>query len=199
MVFFSRMQPRRFFSRVLLVAIICLGALVALLTFRLKDAPQAGPAPALPEANVAVASKPAPIAEVPAVPPVAGTVENPLADVPTPDAPASPGIEQSIQRIEAAVVTYEAASLPAIAPYLTDPNPELRTAAREGLLQMGLSEAVPLLREAAGKMKDPREAILLLDAADFLELPSVSSTAGKKHRPHPSSTGTPPAKASDRR
>jgi hypothetical protein len=86
-------------------------------------------------------------------------------------------------RLEAAILTYDASALPVIAPFLVHEDPELREAAREGLLQMGLGEAVPLLREAAAKMKDPREAVALLDAAEFLELPPGTIGGG---RPRPS-------------
>lgn len=88
--------------------------------------------------------------------------------------------EVALQRIETAVVTYAVASLPTITPLLTHPDGEIRLAAREGLLRMGLSEAAPALREAAGEVSDPREAVLLLDAADFLELPTLPSTGNRR-------------------
>ena len=50
------------------------------------------------------------------------------------------------------------------------------------MLQMGLAESAPLLREAAGKLQDPREAILLLDAADFLALPQLPITGGERRK-----------------
>jgi hypothetical protein len=92
------------------------------------------------------------------------------------------------------VVTYEASALPVIARYLTHADPALREAAREGMLQMGLQEASPLLREAAGKVQDPREAIALLDAADFLELPTLSLKSGKPRVVQP-----PPGRRGDER
>jgi len=183
---FFRMKPRRLFP--LIPLLLCLFLIFR--ASRPKGVVREGQAgPVVPEAGAPVASRPplppaAPAAS--AVSPAGAVAENRAAEAPGPvTPPAATGTEQALQRIESAVVTYDAASLPVIAPYLTHADPELRLAAREGLLQMGLSEAVPLLREAAGKLKDPREAILLLDAADFLELPSVSSTAGKKRRAHP--------------
>ena len=104
------------------------------------------------------------------------SVHAPVAEPPSDDPRPSPA-EADMRRLEDAVTTYSASGLPVVARYLKDPNPELRRAAREGMLQMGLAEAAPLLREAADHMADPREAVLLLDAADFLSLPTVGSTA----------------------
>ena len=104
-----------------------------------------------------------------------------------------------LARIESAVASGQAASLPTLAPYLVHSDPALREAAREGMLQMSLAEAAPLLREAAGKIKDPREAILLLDAADFLSLPTIPVAAGAPRRtpvPPPPQRERPPPTAS---
>ena len=84
--------------------------------------------------------------------------------------------EADLSRIETAIASAGPESLPLLASYLTHSDPELRALAREGMVQKSLPEAVPLLREAAGKMKDPREAITLLDAADFLSLPTLPPT-----------------------
>ena len=92
----------------------------------------------------------------------------------------------------------QASALPTLAPYLVHSDPALREAAREGMLQMGLAEAAPHLREAAGKIKDPREAILLLDAADFLMLPTLPIASGEKRRtpvPPPPQRERPPPTA----
>lgn len=85
--------------------------------------------------------------------------------------------------IEAAVVTYSATALPALAKYLTHADPAVREAARDGFLQMGLGEGAAYLREAADKVRDPREAVQLLDAADFLDLPVLPVKAGPGARP----------------
>ena len=191
------MKPRRYLP--VIVCLLGFGGWLAIRALRPEGAAgERRVGPSVPEARAPVALPPSlPAAEpaVPAAPPAGAVAENRAVAAPGPDAPpAATGAEQATRRIEAAVVTYDKDSLPVIVPYLTDPDPELRAAAREGLLQMGLAEAAPLLREAAGKLKDPREAILLLDAADFLELPSVSSSAGKKRRAHPAS---PPAQAAE--
>ena len=87
------------------------------------------------------------------------------------------------ERIDALVVTYAKESLPALAVFLTHREPAVREAARDGFLQMGLTEGAAHLRAASDQIRDPREAVQLLDAADFLDLPAVPSTGGRTVRP----------------
>lgn len=94
------------------------------------------------------------------------------------EASASAGPAPELARIDTVVVTYAVESLPALAVYLTHADAEVRQAAREGFLQMGLTEGAAYLRAAADKIRDPREAVQLLDAADFLDLPSLPVTGG---------------------
>lgn len=120
----------------------------------------------------------------------------------------TPPAEADVRRLDQAVTSYEVGSLPIVASYLNNAHPELRRAALEGMLQMGLSQAAPLLREAAEKANDPREAIAMLDAADFLDLPTLDLPQGKARvvaepRPRPgrnarvaSGSQTPPAPVS---
>ncbi len=78
--------------------------------------------------------------------------------------------------IDAAVVTYEPSGVKAILPFLLDPDPQIRQAARDGMVQLGESDAIPLLRDAASKLDDPQEVASLQDAADLLSLPAWSET-----------------------
>ncbi len=89
------------------------------------------------------------------------------------------GHARELALIDAAVVTYAVESLPSLAAYLTHADATVREAARDGFLQMGLTEGAAHLRAAADKIRDPREAVQLLDAADYLDLPSVSVTGGR--------------------
>lgn len=84
-----------------------------------------------------------------------------------------PDNSATLETIRRAAARYDASAAPELDRYLLNADPEVREAARDGMVQAGDAAAVPYLRAAAGKMKDPREAILLLDAADFLELPAA--------------------------
>lgn len=79
--------------------------------------------------------------------------------------------------IEEAAITYSPAGVKAILPYLQDPDPAIRRAARDGLVQLGEADAVPFLREAALQAEDPEEIASLREAADLLALPAWSDSA----------------------
>ena len=63
-----------------------------------------------------------------------------------------------------------------IRPLLLDPDPEVRMAARDGMVQLGEADAVPVLRDAASKLTDPAEIASFQEAADLLALPAWSET-----------------------
>jgi hypothetical protein len=77
-------------------------------------------------------------------------------------------------KIEQASVTYDPKGLPLLEPYLLHPDPEVRTAALNGMIVLGEAGGAPLLREAAKKASTPKEAVALTEAADYLELPAGS-------------------------
>jgi len=79
--------------------------------------------------------------------------------------------------IQQAVLTYSPDGVKAIRPFLQDPDPAIRRAARDGLVQLGEADAVPYLREAALRVEDPEEIASLREAADLLALPAWSDSA----------------------
>ncbi len=84
--------------------------------------------------------------------------------------------EQVAEIIQQAVVTYSPAGVALIRPYLLDPDPVIRQAARDGLVQLGEADAIPFLRAAAGKLEAPEEVASLHEAADLLALPAWSDS-----------------------
>lgn len=108
----------------------------------------------------------------------------------TPTTPGSGAMDRAVpqilEAIQEASISYEARELPKIQPYLIHPEAEVRAAALNGVLVLGDAAGAPLLRQAASTLKDPREAVKYLEAADYLELPSGSLLAGKKK------AGSPP-------
>ena len=52
-------------------------------------------------------------------------------------------------------------------------EPEVRKAAREALVQLGDTNAIPGLEQAVGLVEDPREKMALTDAIDYLKLPDA--------------------------
>jgi len=106
-----------------------------------------------------------------------------------------------LTRIEDLSVTYDAREVPALAAFLTHDAAEVRAAAIDGLIRLGSKEAAEPLRAASAKVKDPREAIAMLDAADYLELPPMpvsmlrkvkaAKTTGKSQGEESSSSSAP--------
>ncbi len=82
-----------------------------------------------------------------------------------------------LEKISDATVSYDASAVANITPYLLNPNKEVRRIAVDGLIRTGDASGVGVLRDAAKRLSDPREATVFLDAADFLALPSAA-TAG---------------------
>jgi hypothetical protein len=79
-----------------------------------------------------------------------------------------------LEEINDAAVMYDPAYLPAIQKYLLHPDQEVRKAAINGMIVLGHREASPMLREASKLAPSPHEAVAMLEAADYLELPSTS-------------------------
>ena len=102
---------------------------------------------------------------------LAATAPQEKAPASTPEAETPAGREQTLDAIQDLVVTYEAASVPALARFLSSQDPEIRNAARDGLIQLGERAAIPFLQEAARRAA-PEEAQALREAAEFLALPT---------------------------
>lgn len=80
-----------------------------------------------------------------------------------------------LRTIETAVTAYEPASVKVLQGLLVDPHPEVRTAAREAMVQLGEPDGVAALRHAARQLP-AEEARACQEAADLLDLPSWSDT-----------------------
>ncbi len=91
-------------------------------------------------------------------------------------APADSSKEAIFESIHEASTLYDTSALPLIEPYLSHADLEVRAAAVEGLVALGESGGSSLLRSAASKLADPREAVTYLDAADYLDLPPTTMT-----------------------
>jgi hypothetical protein len=75
------------------------------------------------------------------------------------------------------------ASLSNILADLTSSEKEIQEAAIEAAKQFGSSNAIPALKTAAASNQDTGEQIALLEAADFLSLPSLSSSGPDTRTP----------------
>ena len=82
--------------------------------------------------------------------------------------------EAAIEKMDEASTSYDPAELPVIRPYLESSDPELREAAVDAMINLGDASAGPMLREAAQKLDSDLEAKKMMDAADYVELPSAN-------------------------
>lgn len=110
--------------------------------------------------------------------------------------PSAPPASQAVilGQIEEASVTYDAKALPLIEPYLLNPDPVIREAAMKGMINLGDAAAGPLLREASHNVSTPQEAVALLEAADYVELPSGRPILNKRSASAQHGTATPSIK-----
>jgi len=83
-------------------------------------------------------------------------------------------IEQQIEALAEASAKGDSDSFQLIIAALKDERPEIRKAALDAAIQFGSRDAIPILKELAEKTEDAREKVEILDAIEFLALPSLS-------------------------
>ena len=86
---------------------------------------------------------------------------------------------------------YDAASLQAILKELTNTNQIIRHAAIESTIQFRDRAAIPVLENLAACTTNPQEKQELLDAAEFLKLPTYTEVMAEKRRVKSQGTGQP--------
>ncbi len=183
---------------ILAAAAVC-GLLVVLFAFRAGGPDRTPPLPAAAAPREAASR-----ASAPTDTPSAGASPAAAPAVAVTPAPVAQAVPQILEAIHEASISYDAKELPKLQPYLIHPDAEVRAAALDGVLVLGDAAGAPLLRQAASTLKDPREAVKYLDAAEYLELPSGSLLAGKKKAGSPAKDeakkdGQPPARIPFRR
>lgn len=129
------------------------------------------PKEAAPEPTIA-ASTAVPILEPATNAPevVTATTTNEVPAEPQSDAE----IKAKIDRLEDLQANYDKESLKEILTELINPNPQVRHAAVEATIQFRDRAAIPVLKELAAQTTNPEERQELLDAAEFLSLPTIS-------------------------
>lgn len=153
---------------------LCLLIVAAVLFFGKNQ--KSSQSPADPAKQISLTPKPAPSAASEKPAPATAVSDETL------ESPSTAQLSHAatLEEINEAAVTYDAKALPRIQPYLTHPDPEIREAAKNGMIVLGDAAAGPLLREASRKVATPQEAVALLEAADYVELPSGLSLLNRK-------------------
>jgi type III secretory pathway component EscV len=91
-------------------------------------------------------------------------------------------IEAKIDRLKNLQFEDDAASLAEILAELRNPNPKIRHEAIEATCQFQSRSAIPVLEALAAETADPAEKKELLDAAEFLKLPTYTEFMAAKKK-----------------
>jgi hypothetical protein len=166
------MRPKFIFV-LLLLALLVLGAAFFLKQYLGNTAPPPNPeiaAPASVVSNAVTVAVPPPVpAPVAAAPVVTNTLT---------DEQRQAAIDAETDRLQQWSMNDDPASLSNILANLTHSEKEIRDAAIEAAKQFGSTNAIPALKAVAANTEDTEEQIALLEAANFLSLPSILDAAG---------------------
>ena len=84
-------------------------------------------------------------------------------------------------------------SLNTILSELSNRDPEIRKAAVEATVQFGSRDAIPNLTDAAAQTDDPQEKAEIMEAIQFLKLPTLSEAAAQANQAQPAIGSNGPA------
>lgn len=172
------MRPR-FVVGLLLLALLVLGGALFLkqhLGNVAPAAPEMASAPAVITNTVTSLPPPAEPPPIPAAPVVT--------NAPTDDERQA-AIEAETDRLQQWSMNDDPASLSNILADLTSSDKEIRDAAIDAVKQFGSPDAIPTLKAVAAETADTEEQIALLEAANFLSLPSADFTKPEVPPPTP--------------
>jgi hypothetical protein len=104
-------------------------------------------------------------------------------------------VQAEIDKLSELQANDDAGSLHAILADLTNSDKEIRAAAVESTIQFESRDAIPVLQDLAARTEDPGEKKALLDAVDFLALPTLTE-AREQNRQAKTQNTAPPQDAS---
>lgn len=159
-----------------IVILILLAGLAGVIGILLIKQPQGEPPPAA--APIAIAeAKPAAPQTAPAITNIPITAPAPVATNTLTPEQRQAAIDAETARLQQWSMNDDPASLSSILADLTNPEKEIRIAAIEAAEQFGSTNAIPILKNLAANDADPKEKAALLDAANFISLPSIFDDA----------------------
>jgi hypothetical protein len=95
-------------------------------------------------------------------------------DTPVPAEEQEGYVQARIEKLNELEARYDQESLQAILGELTNSNRKIRAAAIESTIQFQNRDAIPVLKTLAARTRDSEEKKALLDAAEFLALPTFT-------------------------
>jgi HEAT repeat protein len=159
---------------VILILLAGLAGVIGIYLIKHQGAPSSSAAPiaitetkpATPQTAPAITNVPSPATAPVAAAPVA------TANTLTPEQRQA-AIDAETARLQQWSMNDDPASLSSILADLTNSEKEIREAAIEATEQFGSTNAIPILKNLAANDTDPQEKAALLDAANFISLPSI--------------------------
>jgi hypothetical protein len=91
-------------------------------------------------------------------------------------------VEARIENLENLGSASDEDSLQKIIAAFDDADSKVRKAAVEAATQFGSRDAIPALQELEKRVEDPREKVEILDAIEFLKLPSLSEIRNSRRK-----------------
>jgi len=88
-------------------------------------------------------------------------------------------VEKRTEELMDLAMSDDRSSLETILSELTNRDPEIRKAALEATIQFGSRDAIPKLMDVVLQVDDPKEKANILEAIEFLKLPSATELAGQ--------------------
>ena len=108
-------------------------------------------------------------------------------------------VEKRIEELTDLAMNDDSGSLDTILSELTNRDPQIRKAALEATIQFGSRDAIPKLMDTVSQIDEPKEKADILEAIEFLKLPSASEViaqAGGASKKAMKTRPAPPAPAS---
>jgi len=122
-------------------------------------------------------TEPSPAPEVVTSPVAANSAEVEVANASDQHAAA---VQEKVSKLQEWEANADAQSLKNILAELTDSDKEVRSAAIAAAVQFDSRDAIPVLKATADKTTDSAEKKALLDAAEFIALPSITEVRALK-------------------
>lgn len=83
-------------------------------------------------------------------------------------------VRKRVNELYSLAMNNDTASRDVILSEMKNPNTVIRKAALEAAIQFDDRSVVPYLKEIADQTEDPREKVAILDAIDYINLPSLT-------------------------
>jgi hypothetical protein len=129
----------------------------------------------------------------PAIAATKGTSDSGKAMAETPEAKQEAYVAKRVVELQDLGMENDAASLDTILSELDNGDPSIRQAAVEAAVQFGSRDAIPRLMKAAAQADDPKDKSAILDAIEFLNLPTLTEAMRQKNQSTPdASSGARP-------